>query len=341
MPRIVISILLSLLALMPAATLAAQDPGVYASIDTSKGVIRARLFYQRAPLTVMNFIGLSEGTREWTDPVTGKKRNDPLYLNLEFNQLTDFMIQTGDPVGNGKGDPGYVFEDEFHPQLSHSKAGILSMANRGPNTNGSQFFITTRLAGWLDRHHSVFGEVVDGLDVLSQLKKNDGLKKITIQRIGKQAMAFNTKEAHRLAELSQQALREGTKKILPKTMPPIDTARVPGKGQKPVSPGNFKFITVGHREMRSPVVRQRPFYYDRKQAVIFADKLVRLARGTGVNFDALIDKYSDMNRNSLSQNVHDDVRLPVGLKSIFTLRPGQISDPIDLQTGVYIFNRLP
>ena len=215
------------------------------------------------------------------------------------------------------------------------------MANRGPNTNGSQFFITTRPAGWLDRHHSVFGEVVDGLDVLGQLKKNDGLKQITIQRIGKQAMAFNTGEAHRLAELNQQALRNSAQKSLPETMPPIDTARVPGKGQKPVSPGNFKFITIGHTEMRSPVVRQRPFYYDRKQAVVFAGKLVRLARGKGVSFDALINEYSDMNRNSLSQNVHDDVRLPVGLKSIFSLRPGQISDPIDLQTGVYIFNRLP
>jgi|GEM_PF-4632050 len=288
----------------------------------------------------MNFVGLAEGTREWTDQATSNKRKDPLYQNLRFHQARDFMIQTDDPSGTGRGDPGYVFADEFHPQLSHSKAGILSMANRGPDTNGSQFFITTRQAKWLDNYHTVFGEIVSGFNVLHQLKKNDGLKKITIVRVGKEALAFNPTQAHKLAELSQQALREGVKKTLPETMPPIDTSRVPGEAQQAVSPGDFKFITIGHRDMRASVVRQRPFYYDRKQAVAFAEKLVRLARGKGVNFDTLIDEYSDMNRNSLSKNIHDDPRLPTSLKTIFTLQPGQISDPVDMPTGVYIFARL-
>lgn len=340
MPSNVIAILLFLLTLVPVTVPAGQDPGIYARIDTDKGVMLARLYYQRAPLAVMNFVGLAEGTREWTDPVTGEERKDPLYQNLKFHQVRDFMVQTGDPAGNGKGDPGYVFADEFHPELSHSTAGILSMANRGPNTNGSQFFITTKPAKWLDNHHTVFGELVAGLDVLSKLGKNDGLKQITIERIGKEAQAFNPTSAHKLAELNQQALREGSRKRLPATMPPIDVAKVPGKDQQAVSPGSFKFIAIGHSEMRSPAVYQRPFYYDRLQATAFAEKLVRLARAKGVSFDTLIDEYSDIERNSLSQNIHDDVRLPVGLKAIFKLQPGQISDPIDLPTGIYIFARL-
>lgn len=340
MLRTLAFILFSLLALLSITSAAAQEPGIYAQIETDKGVIQARLYYQRAPLTVMNFVGLAEGTREWTDQATGNQRKDPLYQNLKFHQVRDFMIQTGDPSGTGKGNPGYVFADEFHPQLSHSKVGILSMANRGPNTNGSQFFITTRQARWLDNHHTVFGEVVSGLDVLRQLKKDDGLKKISIVRVGKEAQAFNPTQAHKLAELSQKALREGVKKTLPETIPPIDTARVPGKEQKAVSPGNFKFITIGHRDMRASVVGQRPFYYDRLQAVAFAKQLVRLARAQGVSFDALIDDYSDMSRNSLSENIHDDPRMPTSLKTIFTLQPGQISDPVDMPTGVYIFARL-
>jgi len=340
MPRIIVSVLLSLLAFLPITSTATQTPGIYANIDTDRGVIQARLYYQRAPLTVMNFVGLAEGTREWTDQATGNKRKDALYSNLKFHQLRDFMIQTGDPAGTGQGDPGYVFADEFHPQLSHSKAGTLSMANRGPNTNGSQFFITTRQAKWLDNHHTVFGEVVSGLDVLQQLKKNDGLKNISIVRIGAEALAFNPTQAHKLAELSQKQLRDGVKKVLPKAVPPIDTAKVPGERQEAVSPGNFKFITIGHRDMRSSNVSQQPFYYDRIQAVIFAEKLVRLARSQGVSFDALIDEYSDMSRNSLSKSVHDDPRLPTSLKTIFTLQPGQISDPVDMPTGVYIFARL-
>jgi cyclophilin family peptidyl-prolyl cis-trans isomerase len=338
--NVIAAVFLFLLVLVPATVTAGQGDGIYAHIETDKGLILARLYYQRAPLTVMNFVSLAEGTREWTDPVTGEKRMDPLYQNLKFHQVRDFMIQTGDPSGSGKGDPGYMFADEFHPELSHSTAGILSMANRGPNTNGSQFFITTRPAKWLDNHHTVFGEVVAGMDVLSELSKDDGLKQITIERIGKDAQAFNPASAHKLAELNQEALREGARKRLPKTMPAIDAAKVPGKDQQAVSPGSFKFIIIGHSEMRTPDVYKRPFYYDRLQAVAFSEKLVRLARGRDVSFDGLIDEYSDMSRNSLSQNIHDDPRLPLGLKAIFTLQPGQISDPIDLPTGVYIFERL-
>jgi len=139
---------------------------MYAVLDTTKGKIKLLLYHDKAPHTVENFVGLAEGTKEWTDPKTGKKVKKPFYNGLTFHRvIPGFMIQGGDPIGNGSGGPGYTFEDEVSPSLTH-KAGALSMANAGPNTNGSQFFITTDDQHRLDSHYSVFGETVDGLDVV-------------------------------------------------------------------------------------------------------------------------------------------------------------------------------
>ena len=143
---------------------------LYATFKTSMGDIVVRLYEDKAPKTVENFVGLATGTKEWTDPKTGQKVKRPLYSGTIFHRvIPNFMIQGGDPLGSGRGGPGYRFNDEFHPDLKHNKPGILSMANAGPNTNGSQFFITTVPTPHLDNRHSVFGEVVKGQEVIAAI----------------------------------------------------------------------------------------------------------------------------------------------------------------------------
>ena len=143
------------------------DGPLHATFKTSMGNIVVLLYEDKAPKTVENFVGLATGTKEWTDPKTGQKVKRPLYNGTIFHRvIPNFMIQGGDPQGTGRGGPGYKFDDEFNPTLRHNKPGILSMANSGPNTNGSQFFITTVPTPHLDNRHSVFGEVVQGLDVV-------------------------------------------------------------------------------------------------------------------------------------------------------------------------------
>jgi peptidyl-prolyl cis-trans isomerase A (cyclophilin A) len=164
---------------------------INAIFTTSEGSFTVRLFDQEAPNTVANFAGLAEGTKEWTDPKTGQKAKRPFYDGLIFHRvIADFMIQGGDPLGTGTGGPGYKFGDEFHPKARHAKAGVLSMANSGPGTNGSQFFITLAPTPWLDNKHTVFGEVVSGMDVIQKIggtatsKPGDRpLKPITIQSV--------------------------------------------------------------------------------------------------------------------------------------------------------------
>jgi len=147
-----------------------RSPGTYAIFETSQGTIVARLFEKEAPKTVENFIGLAEGTKEFTDQSTGRKTKKNFYDGLVFHRvIPQFMIQGGCPQGTGSGGPGYKFADEFHPSLNHSKAGKLSMANAGPGTNGSQFFITVAATPWLDSKHTIFGEVVEGQDVANKI----------------------------------------------------------------------------------------------------------------------------------------------------------------------------
>ena len=231
-------ILATLLAVTTLSAANAADEGLFAEIHTGKGVIYARLHYELAPLTVMNFIGLAEGTTEWTDPKTGEKRKQSLYRDLTFHSVKEFMIQTGDPTGTGRGGPGYIFDDELHPQLTHDKPGILSMANRGPNTNGSQFYITKVPARWLDRH-SVFGEVLSGLNIANNIVQGDLLRKIKIVRKGEAAQAFDAKRAHRLAEQNLVALKEAARKTIPEATSPPDSSKTPNNDQPAVSPRKF------------------------------------------------------------------------------------------------------
>lgn len=143
---------------------------LHAHFTTSQGNFTIRLFEDEVPNTVANFVGLASGTKEFLDPKSGQKVTRPFYDGLVFHRVIDqFMIQGGDPLGTGTGGPGYRFADEFHKDLRHDKPGILSMANAGPNTNGSQFFITLVPTPWLDNRHSVFGEVVSGMDVVEKI----------------------------------------------------------------------------------------------------------------------------------------------------------------------------
>ena len=146
------------------------NPTAVATITTNHGDIKVDLYGHHAPKTVENFIGLATGGIEWTHPGTGQTSTEPLYDGVVFHRIIPgFMIQGGDPLGQGIGGPGYQFDDEFDPKLRHNKAGILSMANAGPGTNGSQFFITEGPTPHLDDRHSVFGEVIEGLEVIKKI----------------------------------------------------------------------------------------------------------------------------------------------------------------------------
>lgn len=146
-------------------------PGLYAIFRTTLGTITCSLFEKEAPKTVENFVGLAEGTKEWTDPKTGAKVKKRFYDGLIFHRvIPKFMIQGGDPEGTGRGGPGYRFEDEFSPALKFDKPGRLAMANAGPNTNGSQFFITSVPTPWLDNKHTIFGQVIAGQDVVGAIE---------------------------------------------------------------------------------------------------------------------------------------------------------------------------
>ena len=143
---------------------------VKAEFVTTEGSFTVTLFDEEVPNTVANFVGLAEGTKEWTDPRTRQKTTSPYYNGIVFHRVIEgFMIQGGDPLGQGVGGPGYEFADEFHPRLRHDRAGILSMANRGPNTNGGQFFITLAPTPHLNDQHSVFGEVTSGMDIVRRI----------------------------------------------------------------------------------------------------------------------------------------------------------------------------
>lgn len=163
--------------------------GLYANFVTKKGTITTELFYKQTPLTVANFVALAEGTHP---DVKAEYKGKPFYNGLKFHRvIADFMIQGGDPKGDGSGEPGYLFPDEIVPELKHDVPGILSMANRGPATNGSQFFITHKPTPHLDGRHTVFGKVINGQNVVDAIEQNDVIEKVEIVRVGKDAKKFN------------------------------------------------------------------------------------------------------------------------------------------------------
>jgi peptidylprolyl isomerase len=171
--------------------------GVYAEFDTSKGKIVCQLEFEKTPMTVANFVGLAEGTKHYSkDGSAPKKQDKPFYDGIVFHRvIPNFMIQGGDPTGTGSGGPGYKFKDECKPELKHTGPGILSMANAGPGSNGSQFFITHVATAWLDGKHTVFGHVVEGQDVVNKIAGGDKINSLKIVRVGEKAKAFKGDQA--------------------------------------------------------------------------------------------------------------------------------------------------
>jgi peptidylprolyl isomerase len=187
---------------------------MYAKLDTNKGEIVIKLEYEKTPLTVINFAGLIEGKKK-----SNKDTGVPFYDGLKFHRvIKDFMVQGGDPLGSGMGGPGYKFDDEI-TDLKHSESGILSMANSGPNSNGSQFFITHVATPWLDGKHTVFGSVVNGIEVVNLIEKDDYIIKATIVRVGEKASSFRTDEdafqqqIERYSDIGAAIKKENTVKL--------------------------------------------------------------------------------------------------------------------------------
>lgn len=178
-----------------------MENGIYAKFNTSKGTITVKLTHDKTPGTVGNFVGLAEGQLENEAKPMGK----PYYDGLKFHRvIADFMIQGGCPQGQGTGGPGYQFDDEFHPELRHDTPGVLSMANAGPGSNGSQFFITHVATPWLDNKHTVFGNVVEGQAIVDAIAQGDMLESIEIVRVGEEAQKWNAIEAFRNFEGSRE-----------------------------------------------------------------------------------------------------------------------------------------
>ena len=226
-----------------------MENGLYAIVKTSKGEITLNLEFEKTPATVGNFVALCEGEMKNSSKDIGV----PYYDNMKFHRvINDFMVQGGCPAGTGTGNPGYKFNDEFHPDLKHDKPGILSMANAGPGTNGSQFFITHVPTAWLDNKHTVFGNVISGMDVVNAIEQGDEIKVIKISRIGDMATSFKALDSfNSLNESAVQRQKELTEKNL-KTLDDISEGfditesglrykiNEKGGGKKAVSGKNIK-----------------------------------------------------------------------------------------------------
>lgn len=227
-----------------------QDEGLYAVIETSKGDITLKLEFEKTPMTVANFVGLAEGSIE-----NNEKNGKPYFDGLSFHRVVPgFVIQGGCPKGTGAGTPGYRFPDEFDDSLRHDGAGVLSMANAGPNTNGSQFFITLSATPHLDDVHSVFGRVVDGMEVVEKIKANDKMEKVTIVRNGEAAKNFDASNEGFWARVKaiSQAEMEKIKAIVEEGEK--EAERLYPNAEKTASGLRYIVVREG-KEKRSPGVR--------------------------------------------------------------------------------------
>ena len=227
--------------------LSKQPDGMYAKFETSKGVIICNLEYKKTPMTVANFVGLAEGSIK----NTAKEAGVPYYDGLKFHRvIPNFMIQGGCPLGTGTGDPGYKFGDEFDETLKHVGPGILSMANAGPGTNGSQFFITHVKTDWLDGKHTVFGNVVQGIEIVNAIVGTDTLKTLTILRKGKDAEAFDAAKVFEFEKTNIAAKTEAKAKVEKENMDKVLNEKY-GNAAKTAS--GLRYITELEGTGKSPL----------------------------------------------------------------------------------------
>ena len=241
----------------PAGAQDAYPDGLYAEMHTSKGIIVLRLAYEEAPMTVVNFVGLAEGTKE-----SNKPAGTPFYDGLTFHRVVaNFMIQGGDPQGSGRGGPGYQFPDEIHPALRHDGPGVLSMANAGRNTNGSQFFITHKATPWLDGKHAVFGRVIQGQDVVDAIAQGDVLEKLKIVRVGDAAKGFRADQATFDGMIAEIAAGEEARarKEYDDAMAVLEEA-YPGQMQTTESGLKYIIVEAGDGPKPQPGTRIRAHY---------------------------------------------------------------------------------
>ena len=262
---------------------AASSDGIFAKIETTQGTIVIELNYKKTPITVANFITLAEGTNPY---VAAAYKGKHFFDTLKFHRvISDFMIQGGDPLGNGSGDPGYKFNDEI-TDLKHDSPGILSMANSGPNTNGSQFFITHKATPHLDGKHTVFGKVVSGMDVVNKIKQDYLMLKVTIIRTGAEAKKFNAvkvfsgpMEASKIAAQKEAKEREVKNAAALKEFQDGKTTASglkyivikEGTGEKPVASSNVKVHYAGTlvdgTEFDSSIKRGEPIDFNLNQVI--------------------------------------------------------------------------
>ncbi len=255
------------------------DNGLYANLHTNQGDIIIKLAYKKTPLTVINFVGLAEGTKD-----SNKQIGKPFYNGLKFHRVIDnFMIQGGDPEGNGTGGPGYKFVDEI-TDLTHNDGGILSMANSGVNTNGSQFFITHRATPWLNGKHTVFGHVVEGMEVVNSIKQDDFIRKVKIVRIGEDAKKFKTDEAAFVKANSKYQAKEDLAKAK-KVARIAEFAKIKHPNAKENKDGYFVYINQngsGEKPSKGDLVKiALTIDTDEGFSLRKADKTLQFAPGTG------------------------------------------------------------
>ena len=327
--------------------------GLLAEIQSSKGTLIVRLHYDKAPMTVANFVGLAEGRIKWQDPRTHKIKAEPFYDGLSFHRkIPGVMVQAGDPKGNGNGGPGYIFQHEFHPSLRHDRPGILSMLNAGSYSHGSQFFISLKALPFFDDRHSVFGEIIEGHELLSKLEAGDRIIRVSILRRGLQTQKFDLENQLNFLRLNAEKAMDEAKdaaqkrsRIPPgaenrKNLPPlkgnIDPAKVPVANQPANQKVALEYLLITYKGVRSPV--QFP-YYDKKEARKVAEHLCSLAREKDADFTTLIRDFSDLPDYRIPL-LSKSPKTPPAFNAVFHLREGQVSDPVEAPQGFYVFKRV-